>query len=852
MRTGHPANAWIIGERVQMTIYASSPGLDLWYRVSDDRGALWQRGRLRAGGDSPALLELRDDLPTGLYTLRLKSRRGATVEEKFCIIPDPDENIGDGRIFGVNYRPTTQEQWDALARMGVRNLRAEFSWPAVETAPGQYDLRYVDYIVSNAEARGIRLTVLTGHTPKFYSVPPVDRTGRVAGAWFTWEPSDTVEWFNFMRVMGSRLLGEQLPPRMDHATGRTVGGGSLVAAWEIWSEADQNFYYGDWNRYLDMLRVAYCTLKQHDARVPVVYGSCGHWTEASYTVQSNCQDYFDLMAHHPGGTDPNHSLGHWFVNMPQVFLKPGAPRESAYTECYFHPADPQYEAGFQLRLFATLKAWRQRHFIRSGCMGGVIGDAGVHHHALLWKDGDRLIPREAYVSFAVARWLLEDAVYVGPLIIPVDPHYTQPQPPPESAQVELFIRHGRPLVTGWGDGSRSLRLQVDPGAQFIDHMGRARELRRSNCNIPLGPNAVAVLGVKWQYVARALKTNNERLLTTELGYYSDRNSGYLDPLERDAAVAIRAGFGDEVRAGIKRVCQKLRQCPERAPAELFALQQILEDGMTTAARRCQETGSFPPVARNTIWRLAQYIEDLGMIADSLSTAGSAERRITDRQAAELAHQAGQLRARVRSRHQGAECPFAERLLDRACEQLDRVSMNMGGDRGAWRAARALIRTARAVACVESPMLRRVFAVVSFPTGQAFTKATLLPPSRQHQAAVRVYNFLNEPVQGTLSLLVPDDWGGGKPAVSFDAPAGGCSESLEIGFEVPENPRPWVPKAALRPCGELPVDLPAPLAPNTDAWIGGALASGPALPQMKYRLCVGAWAGGAGEMRLASR
>lgn len=149
-------------------------------------------------------------------------------------------------------------------------------------------------------------------------------------------------------------------------------------------------------------------------------------------------------------------------------------------------------------------------------------------------------------------------------------------------------------------------------------------------------------------------------------------------------------------------------------------------------------------------------------------------------------------------------------------------------------------------------MRRVFAVVNFPTGESFTKATLIAPGLQQRAQVRVYNFLDRAVSGTVTLSAPGDWGGARPAASFGASAGGCSELISLPFAVPDEPRPWVAKAAYRPCGELPVYLPEPLAPNTAAWVGGQIGGGPALPDMKYRLCVGSCAAGTGGMQLASR
>jgi len=841
VRTDKAANAYIAGEPIQMAVYTNAPRADLTYQITDHEDAYWEHGSLRAGAACPALLELRHALPPGLYTLDLSDEAGEATQDVFCVVPNPNEGIGDGRMFGLNCKPTNDEEWDALTRMGTRVLRTEFSWPTIEGVKGQYDFRYFDYVVENAREHGLRLMILTGHTPKAYSMPPVDREGRVADAWFTWAPADTEPWFRFLDAIGGRVLDEKLEPAIEARTKQPVGMGlPLVAAWEVWSEADQNFYYGDWNRYLDMLRVAYCTLKSHDPRVPVVYGSCGHWTEAAYTVQANCEDYFDLAAHHPGGTDPVYSLGHWYVNMPQVFIKPGKPRESAFTECYFHPADPEREAGFQLQMFATLRAWNENYFIRSGCLGGVIGRPDTDLHALLWRDGDKLVPREAYVAWAAARWLMEDAFYVGPLAARA------------GEQRQLFIKHGSPMVVAWGDRERNARFGLSARAQVVDHMGRTKNLGATSYDLPIGPDAIALRGVGWDYVAEALRASTELTLTTEMGFVPERNSGYIDPLEQDASMAVRASFGDEIRSSVESVCAVLATRPARAPGELFEMQRLVGEGMVAAARNCQASDTFTPMARNTIWRLAQYVEELGMVADGIGQSWLRMNNVSDADMARVINEADKLRTRVRTNRNGAECAFAERLLDRAADQLDSVRLSEGRNRGAWWAALTQVRAAHAVASVEPAILRRVFAVADFPTAQAVTKGTLVPPQADHQVAVRVYNFLGTPVDGSLSVQVPEEWDGPEASVAFSAPARGCTEPLEVAYAVPTNPMPWINKQASRPYAELPVQLPEQLPANAEMWLSGQVAEGAALPDMKYRLCVGRYASSESQTQLVSR
>jgi len=274
--------------------------------------------------------------------------------------------------------------------------------------------------------------------------------------------------------------------------------------------------------------------------------------------------------------------------------------------------------------------------------------------------------------------------------------------------------------------------------------------------------------------------------------------------------------------------------------------------MVQAGQRSQLSGDFAPVSRNTIWRLAQYVEYLGALADGLGERQPDMNNVSDEDLAKVVGESDELRGRIRANRNGAECPYAERLLDRAADQLDIVRRSNRRNRGAWWAALGEVRAAHAVTGVEPAMLRKVFACVNFPNAQAYTKATLVPPQPGQELAVRVYNFTGEPLTGQLQATVPSDWGGGKPVALFQAPAGGCSEPVVVPYSVPDRPMPWVAKLAYRPCGDLPVNLPEPLAPNTDLWIGGQIGRVP-MPTMKYRLCVGSTEADVEEtMRIASR
>ena len=253
------------------------------------------------------------------------------------MLPHPDDARGDGGLFGIGGTYTADWFWDAAWQMGARHCRTEFAWTSVEQEKGQYNLEWVSAVAAQARERGMQLTVLTGHTPRHYSIKPIDAQGRVDSAHYTWQPAGTLEWYHFVDAMAKTLVPQRLGVESGHPSDTLARRGlPLVRAWEVWSEADQNFYYGSWNRYLDMLRIAYCTVKRQ-GRVPVIYGSCGHMTEMKRTIRAGCADHLDRIAYHPYHEDPQWMMMHWYRNMPQALAEVGMLRDTALTECGFHP-----------------------------------------------------------------------------------------------------------------------------------------------------------------------------------------------------------------------------------------------------------------------------------------------------------------------------------------------------------------------------------------------------------------------------------------------------------------------------------------------------------------------------------
>ncbi len=794
-----PGSSFLTDEPVQFTIATDLPIQDLQWSITDHKGATIREGTIRVGADLPATLRARPNPGVGHYTLTLTPPSGPAVERIFCVLPPPDEARGDGGLFGIGGYFRSDTEWDLAARMGARHVRAEFAWPEVERSEGEYDLQWVEEFADAAERRDMQLTVLAGHTPRMYGVRPSDAQGRVDSAWYTWQPQGTVEWYHFIDTLARRLVPRRLSAEPGHSTDTLARRGQrFVRAWEVWSEADQNFYYGSWNRYLDMLRIARCTVRSY-GRVPIVYGSCGHMTQVIYTFRAGCESYFDRVAYHPFGDDPDWELMHWYRNMPQQMICRGGPRETCFTECDFHTDSAEDEPGFILRLYATLKSWRERDFVRSCCTGGVFTTGDAPYSLVRYEDG-RWVTRPAYVAFALARWLLDDAQYIGPLDAP------------EDVRLELFMRGGSPMVIAWTEGEpRPVELNVAPAAVLMDAVGARRRLSGPNVTIEVSQDAVAVLGVSMTQVAPAATAAIERVLTTELGHESPHNSRYIDTLEADAAACGAPDFAERVRDSVGEACDTFERNPAQGAAAFFAVQRAIGEEMLRIVISARQRDELRPLDRNTIWRLAQLLEQVGTIADGLGRRWWRMNNVTPRDFGKIQSRVEAIRERVSETSGGGECPFADRLLDRALERLDVVRAGGGHDRGAWWAATLQTRVAHALTGVEPPELRKVFVVGRFDTSTTITKGTLLPPDVGHVVRARVYNFLDRDLSGVVRPTLPEDWSTGVSAVHFDVASGEHSDLLPIPFDVPDEPRPWVQRTLNRPeWTAIKVDAPAPV------------------------------------------
>jgi hypothetical protein len=183
----------------------------------------------------------------------------------------------------------------ALARsVGAKLVRVDVPWSVMQPrAPGVFApqaLAFLDRLVSDAAASGIRVIATADNTPCWASSAPAKLLRKcVAGgasAANAWPPNDPAQYAAFVAALAARY-------------------GTRLAAIEIWNEPDQaneDYFAGPEKprRYAAVLRAAYPAIKAANARVPVLAGSLvgsnGVFLRALYAA--GIKGYYDGLSVH--------------------------------------------------------------------------------------------------------------------------------------------------------------------------------------------------------------------------------------------------------------------------------------------------------------------------------------------------------------------------------------------------------------------------------------------------------------------------------------------------------------------------------------------------------------------------
>lgn len=177
--------------------------------------------------------------------------------------------------FGVNIRWFDNEPgMNALAALGAKWLRMDFTWHRIETQKGIYDFSGPDKLVADAAARGLRILAILDYGNTLYEPHPkriATDAGRAAFA-------------RYATALVTRYAAHDI-------------------IWEIWNEPNNaGFWPGnDPAEYMALLKTASEAIRQANPAViiigPAVYKTPETWLERC--LQLGLLDHVDAISFHP-------------------------------------------------------------------------------------------------------------------------------------------------------------------------------------------------------------------------------------------------------------------------------------------------------------------------------------------------------------------------------------------------------------------------------------------------------------------------------------------------------------------------------------------------------------------------
>lgn len=814
-----PARAFYIGEDVSLNVHAQVAAQTVGYEVRDFDQRLVVSGHLPLARERPEVLLL-PRLGCGIYYLTLRFQEG-TVSDAFCVIPRPDQDAAEGELWGF------QMQWGfddatcaAMAQAGVRFLRFDLSWADVEKQQGVFNMWRVNAAADILPRWGLQMIPTLGYTPGWTAMRPDDYGVRP----HTWCPDSVEHWAQYCVLMRDTLRPRTVtwppdavaPPSPQYRKQQVP----LVRFWEIWNEADQNYYFGPWRRYVDLLRVASKTIKKGSYHEQIVYGgSCAHWTEMGKTCGAGGNLFFDLIGWH-SNCDIEEQLPQYYYGSPQLGYRFLLPRHTVHTECYPWTREGVSEAEYLLRLFTVLKAWREEGYCLASIGDRLIGAPDPNSIALLHRnDANQLIPNAKYVAYAVSRWLLDDCAYLGPLNLGA------------GVTAHLFARQRQPMLILWSDSRAQATVSLGPMARRLDALGRSRRLPEGSCTLSLTGAPTVILGAHPSYIATAMNAYFERILNTEYGFEYPTDSPYVRTLILDSWETILT-----VRPVLQTALGRITGQKHPTGRPLDAVITEIGNSIQRFVSWFVQHRAFRPETCTATWRMLKLIEWLADANDALDGClwGTGD-PVAGQGLVDTLEQA---RSQVYDQTRGTVRPTSEAILARGYRMARRAAAR-GGLGGAL-AAQVAMQSALTYAPLETPVLTDVFVVGHFPTANLMRKATLFHPARTHTLQAQVYNFTDQEVSGTLVWTLPACWSPQTVTLAFTAPANGYSARVPCEVTIPGGPEPWALETCGTPAGTFTVRVPHGVSTYEWVTLGGTLSDGRELRAIDHESWIGIW------------
>ena len=244
----------------------SEPKLTLKCSLTDIRGkgVSEQNIDLKLGATRTANLEFSfGKRPRGYYEI------SATVLDGGQVVRSAKTSLGVVRAFAESDNTTSplgiclyyHDELGAAARAGIKWVRLDFPWPHSEWKRDTFTWHVYDPWVKLAKSHGMSVHAVLVQTPAWASSAPEEVpeesefTPKSLASYrnYSWAypPKDLEEWKDFVTTVVGRYR-------------------ETVKHWEIWNEADFIFWWGSYEQYVELLKVAYGAAKAADPNCQVL------------------------------------------------------------------------------------------------------------------------------------------------------------------------------------------------------------------------------------------------------------------------------------------------------------------------------------------------------------------------------------------------------------------------------------------------------------------------------------------------------------------------------------------------------------------------------------------------------
>ncbi len=192
-------------------------------------------------------------------------------------LPTPPEYFGL-----IMHRLDSGTPWPPFKFGSWRMWDAYVGWPDVEPKQGEWNFKRLNLYVAAAQAKGVEIVYPLGMAAPWASARPAEPSGYKPG--YAAEPRDLETWRTYVRTVAEQYKGR-------------------IHYYEIWNEpSDKTYFSGPPETMVQMMRIAYETLKKVDPTIqvigPGVTGAGRHLEYLDKLLAMGGKDFIDILGHH--------------------------------------------------------------------------------------------------------------------------------------------------------------------------------------------------------------------------------------------------------------------------------------------------------------------------------------------------------------------------------------------------------------------------------------------------------------------------------------------------------------------------------------------------------------------------